>query len=143
MGSVRLHPSRWSMNQPRHEMLLSPNVSRGQIPSPCHNPMGYGVDPPARRKILLNRGSPGSSYSNLLVLLHRDRLCYIAKYTPKRTMVNDERVKWKITSKLQKGRLLAAVNCLAGLAIFFFGKVLLLSCPDRSLFSFLGYILVT
>ncbi|BCS26343.1 uncharacterized protein APUU_51054S [Aspergillus puulaauensis] len=36
-------------------------------------------------------------------------------------MVNDERVKWKVTSKLQKGRLLAAVNCLAGLAIFFFG----------------------
>ncbi|KAL4791162.1 major facilitator superfamily domain-containing protein [Aspergillus venezuelensis] len=33
------------------------------------------------------------------------------------------RVGWKITSKLQKGRLLAAVNCLAGLAIFFFGMM--------------------
>lgn len=54
-------------------------------------------------------------------------------------MVNDERVKWKITSKLQKGQLLAAVNCLAGLAIFFFGKRPLLSCFYGSLLSFLGY----
>ncbi|KAL4968689.1 major facilitator superfamily domain-containing protein [Aspergillus stella-maris] len=38
-------------------------------------------------------------------------------------MVNDERVGWKITSRLQKGRLLAAVNCLAGLAIFFFEAI--------------------
>lgn len=36
-------------------------------------------------------------------------------------MGNDERAWWKITSKLEKGALLAAVNSLAGLAIFFFG----------------------
>ncbi|KAL5332282.1 hypothetical protein BJX70DRAFT_404759 [Aspergillus crustosus] len=36
-------------------------------------------------------------------------------------MVNDERAKWKVTSKLQKGKLMAAVNCLAGLVIFVFG----------------------
>ncbi|KAL4879009.1 major facilitator superfamily domain-containing protein [Aspergillus karnatakaensis] len=36
-------------------------------------------------------------------------------------MNTDERAKWKVTAHLQKGRLLAAVNCLAGLAIFFFG----------------------
>ncbi|KAI9926579.1 hypothetical protein MW887_004347 [Aspergillus wentii] len=36
-------------------------------------------------------------------------------------MIDDERAGWKITSKLQRGKLLAGVNCLAGLAIFFFG----------------------
>lgn len=36
-------------------------------------------------------------------------------------MGNDERAWWKITSKLEKDALLAAVNSLAGLAIFFFG----------------------
>lgn len=36
-------------------------------------------------------------------------------------MGNDERAWWKITSKLEKSSLLGAVNCLAGLAIFFFG----------------------
>lgn len=39
-------------------------------------------------------------------------------------MGNDERAWWKIASKLEKSALLAAVNSLAGLAIFFFG-----SCP--------------
>ncbi|PYH91372.1 putative MFS monosaccharide transporter [Aspergillus ellipticus CBS 707.79] len=34
---------------------------------------------------------------------------------------NDERARWKITSRLQKKSLLVAINCLAGLAIFFFG----------------------
>ncbi|OOF90694.1 hypothetical protein ASPCADRAFT_10424 [Aspergillus carbonarius ITEM 5010] len=37
------------------------------------------------------------------------------------TINNDERAKWKITSRLQKKPLLIAINCLAGLAIFFFG----------------------
>lgn len=37
-------------------------------------------------------------------------------------VVNDERAKWKIASKLESRSLLIAVNCLAGLAIFFFGK---------------------
>lgn len=39
-------------------------------------------------------------------------------------MGNDERAWWKITSKLEKDALLAAVNTLAGLAIFFFGLCL-------------------
>ncbi|PYI06987.1 general substrate transporter [Aspergillus sclerotiicarbonarius CBS 121057] len=34
---------------------------------------------------------------------------------------NDERARWKITSRLQQKPLLMAINCLAGLAIFFFG----------------------
>ncbi|CAI7665180.1 unnamed protein product [Penicillium crustosum] len=36
-------------------------------------------------------------------------------------MFNDERAQWKIAARLEKKRLLVAVNCLAGLAIFFFG----------------------
>ncbi|KAJ5081538.1 hypothetical protein NUU61_009802 [Penicillium alfredii] len=36
-------------------------------------------------------------------------------------MLSDERASWKITSRLEKEPLLIAVNCLAGLAIFFFG----------------------
>ncbi|CAG8407464.1 unnamed protein product [Penicillium salamii] len=36
-------------------------------------------------------------------------------------MLNDERARWKIAARLQKKSLLIAVNCLAGLAIFFFG----------------------
>ncbi|KAE8154860.1 hypothetical protein BDV25DRAFT_135502 [Aspergillus avenaceus] len=35
--------------------------------------------------------------------------------------LSDERAKWKIASRLEKKPLLIAVNCLAGLAIFFFG----------------------
>lgn len=37
------------------------------------------------------------------------------------TMMNDERATWKITAWLEEKPLLIAVNCLAGLAIFFFG----------------------
>lgn len=37
-------------------------------------------------------------------------------------IMNDERSKWKIASRLEKKQLLIAANCLAGLAIFFFGK---------------------
>ncbi|KAJ5698408.1 hypothetical protein N7462_000413 [Penicillium macrosclerotiorum] len=36
-------------------------------------------------------------------------------------MLSDERAKWKIASSSEKRSLLVAVNCLAGLAIFFFG----------------------
>ena len=36
-------------------------------------------------------------------------------------MMNDERATWKITAWLEEKPLLIAVNCLAGLAIFFFG----------------------
>ncbi|KAJ6009428.1 hypothetical protein N7522_004444 [Penicillium canescens] len=36
-------------------------------------------------------------------------------------LTTDERATWKVTSKLQRKPLLIAVNCLAGLAIFFFG----------------------
>ncbi|KAJ5349146.1 uncharacterized protein N7506_002399 [Penicillium brevicompactum] len=35
--------------------------------------------------------------------------------------LSDERAKWKIASRLEKKSLLIAANCLAGLAIFFFG----------------------
>lgn len=37
-------------------------------------------------------------------------------------MLSDERANWKIASRLEKKPLLIAVNCLAGLAIFFFGE---------------------
>ncbi|OGM51174.1 hypothetical protein ABOM_000015 [Aspergillus bombycis] len=36
-------------------------------------------------------------------------------------MFSDERARWKITSRLERKPLLISVNCLAGLAIFFFG----------------------
>ncbi|KAJ5617535.1 hypothetical protein N7537_002649 [Penicillium hordei] len=36
-------------------------------------------------------------------------------------MLNDEQAQWKIAARPEKKRLLIAVNCLAGVAIFFFG----------------------
>lgn len=34
----------------------------------------------------------------------------------------DQRSKWMVTARFEKRALLIAVNCLAGLSIFFFGK---------------------
>lgn len=52
------------------------------------------------------------------------------------SMLNDERAHWKIAARLEKKRLLIAVNCLAGLAIFFFGQ----SIPNLKIYGFFSYL---
>jgi hypothetical protein len=50
-------------------------------------------------------------------------------------MLNDEQAQWKIAARPEKKRLLIAVNCLAGVAIFFFGQ----SIPNLKVYEFSSY----
>lgn len=52
-------------------------------------------------------------------------------------MMNDERSNWKIASKLEKKQLLIAANCLAGLAIFFFGTPTSIILANKLMFILL------